>query len=260
MNLIDVLPLGLAALARGLGRSPARLLITVTALQAGGWVRGDDRLMVLTVDLSREGRKIAPATPEHPAYYVPQFLGYHERGEIIKFYERKPADEDEIQNLLVAALAKQNYLVASHEHPPSLIVAFEWGSVAPVYGPRRGVINMAEIRACVLGDSSWYVSNRYADHTEEMMSLTPRHYLRITAYEYHRKRPKGGDVVLWSAHATTDAWGAYLDEVVKPFVALVTPALGRETKPGTAWTAADGRVLMGEPKVLDFPAKSDKLR
>jgi hypothetical protein len=214
--------------------------LSVTAL-------ADDRLMVLTVDMTREGKKIVPPTPLNPVYYVPVFLGYQERGLPAQHFQRAPVSEEAIHRLLIGALAKKGYLVASREFPPTLTIAFEWGTVSPVVAAGR-VINMAEIRACILGRSSWDVPT-YGGHTQEILSLNARHYLLISAFEYQRKATKD-DVLLWRAHSTTDAWGNYLDEVITPLVATATPALGRETKPGASWADAPGRVIVGRPEVV----------
>ncbi len=214
--------------------------------------RADERAMLLAVDLTREGRQVAPPTPEHPAYYVPVFLGYHERGLQAQHFQRKPADEGQIQRQLVGMLAKQGYLLASHEHPPTLTIAFEWGTISPVYDPTRRVINAAEIRTCVLGATLWDVSTAHGAFTQEMLSLSARHYLLITAFAYQRQAVRE-DVMLWRAHATTDAWGNYLDEVIEPLIMTARPGLGRETKPDMHWHERPGRVIIGEPVVTNPP-------
>ena len=221
-----------------------------------------DRMFVLTVDMTKDGKRVAPPTPEQPAYYVPIFTGYKELGEIEKHYERPPPSEDDVQQSLVAALARQHYLLASHEHPPSLVVVFEWGTIAPVRmgaGRRANqVANASEIRAYVLGTSTRDVVGGYAGYKQEMSSLTARHFLLISAFLYQGKGRKE-ETLLWRAHSTTDAWENYLDEILKPLIATVTPALGRETKPGVNWNTAVPHVIIGTPEVKDFPAAPAKL-
>ena len=239
--------------------SVACLLVGLVALLLGDVARADDRLMILTVDLTPEGKKVAPPTPEDPTYYVPVFLGYKERGELFKHYEREPAADD-IQQFLVETLAMKGYLVASHQFPPTMTITFEWGSVAPVFDPKRRVINQGEIRAIVLGNTEWDVANRYAGHSDEILSLTARHYLLISAFIYQRAAQKE-DVLLWRAHSTTDAWGNYLDEVIQPLIALAAPALGRETRPGASWDERAGRVILGQPEVVkDHPGALEKTK
>lgn len=236
--------------ARWLALSAAFLGLAGTML--GQTASTGDRLMILTVDMTKAGRKVTPATPEAPVYYVPVVLGYRERGELVKHFQRKPASDEAIQQLLIGTLAKQGYLLASREHPPSLVIAFEWGSIAPVFRGRR-VINAVEMREIILGSNAWHTVSHYGGYSQEMRSLTARHYVMISAFEYHRAPPKE-EVLLWRAHSTTDLWGNYLDEVIKPLIRLAGPSLGRATKPGGAWSEATGKVILGELKVLESPA------
>ncbi len=216
----------------------------------------ENRLVVLTVDMSREGRKTPPATPEQPAYYVPVVLGYQERGDIVKHYERKPPEEPIVASL-VATLEQQGYRIASKEHPPTLTITFEWGTIAPVYLGRR-VINSSEMRTIIIGDSAWDVHDRYAGYNEEMLSLVARHYLMVSAFRYQRAASKGHeDVLLWRAHTTTSAWGDYIEGVIKPMIKIASAGFGRGVKPGASWfNARTGTVKLGELRVIDdLPAK-----
>jgi len=246
---------------RGWFRGPAGWIATCLLAILGaapGWAEpNDDRLLVLFGDLTPEGKKVTPATPDHPVYYVPVVFGYKERGEYQKHFERRPAD-DEVLELLVATLAKQGYLLASHERPPSLTITFEWGTIAPVF-MGKSVVNAAEIRNLVIGGSSWDLDNRYAGFTAEMMSLTARHYLVISAFAYQRSNKAKPDVLLWRVHSTTDAWGDYLGNLIKPLVANAALTLGKSAKPGTVWTdTKTGTVTIGSVQIVDDPPKPDQ--
>lgn len=213
-----------------------------------------DRLVVLTVDMTREGKKVLPSAPEHPVYYVPVVLGYKERGEIVKHYERRP-NEEVILRTLISTLEQQGYRIASKEFPPSLTITFEWGTVAPNFYNNR-VLNAPEMRMIILGESEWEVNNRYAGYVEEMQSLTARHYLVVSAFRYQRTAEKGKeDVLLWRAHSTTSAWGDYLDDVIKPMIKVASQGYGRSVKPGASWfNERTGTVRLGELKVVDEPS------
>jgi len=52
---------------------------------------------------------------------------------------------------VVEALAKQHYLIASPNFPPTLTIVVEWGTITPVYHGRP-VLNAWEVRARVVGD------------------------------------------------------------------------------------------------------------
>jgi hypothetical protein len=75
--------------------------------------------VVVATDMTPEGRKLTPATPEHPVYYVGESLGAQ--------FGSIPGDrlpDVKQMNLLVArVLAKQGYLDARRgAHEPSLFL------------------------------------------------------------------------------------------------------------------------------------------
>jgi hypothetical protein len=210
----------------------------------------DDRLLVLFGDVTAEGKNLTPVTPDHPVFYVPVVLGYKERGEYEKHFERKPPDES-VLKLLVSTLEKQGYLLASPQSPPSLTITFEWGTIAPVF-VGKSVMNAAEIRNIVLGGTAWEFSNRYGGFTHEMLSVTARHYVLISAFAYQRSNKARPDVLLWRVHSTTDAWGDYLADLMKPLVANAALTLGKSAKPGTVWAdTKTGTVTIGNVRIVD---------
>ncbi|HNC23895.1 MAG TPA: hypothetical protein PLU52_06790 [Opitutaceae bacterium] len=213
---------------------------------------GDPRMLVVTTDLTKEGKVFPEATAEIPIYYVPVFLGYSDSGgEIAQHYQRKPPSDEDIQRLVVNALKERHYLLASHEHPPTITVAVEWGTITPFFVGNR-VKNAAQIRARVLGDQARDTDWRTAGYTRELLSLSGRHFIMISAFAYQRTATKDHpDVLLWRTHSTTDLWGNYLEEVIKPMITVATPALGRFTKPSVDWHEPEGRVIVGEPVVKD---------
>jgi len=216
-----------------------------------------ERLMVVTTDVSKEGKTIAPPTAEHPVYYVPVFLGYSEKGQVAQHFQRQPPDEP-IQRAVVVSLAKRHYLLASREFPPTLTIAIEWGTITPVY-VNRSVINAAEIRARVLGSQQDRLGARNAAFRHEMMSLDGWHFLVVSAFAYQRKAtPESPDVLLWRAHASTGHWGHFLEETIQPLIAVATPAFGRPTKPGVTWHDKTGIVEIGESTVEETDVKVDR--
>ena len=210
------------------------------------------RLMVVTTDMTKEGKKISPPTAERPAYYVPVSLGYSETGDVAQHYQRKPAEEPILRGV-IEALAKQHYLIASRDFPPTLTIVIEWGTVTPVYYAQQ-VVNAWEIRARVLGDQEWDLGN--AGYTADMKDLRGRHFLTISAFAYQREATKKQpDILLWRAHSTTDHWGNFLDEIIQPLITVATPALGRATKPGAVWSDRIGHVEIGESVVSETDVK-----
>jgi len=86
----------------------------------------------VVADLTEEGAKLPPPSPEHPVIYFPLSGGYGERGTVAANLTR-PQRTKLIQALL-KALESQGYRhVTDRKHPPSQLLIFHWGHVDP-YG------------------------------------------------------------------------------------------------------------------------------
>jgi len=76
-----------------------------------GSLRGVPKVEVnVVVDMTPEGRKVAPPTPGHPVYYLPALAGYKELGALIAG-EPPPPPQAEVAHLLAVTLARQGYMV-----------------------------------------------------------------------------------------------------------------------------------------------------
>lgn len=201
-----------------------------------------DRLMFVTTDLTKAGEQVAPPTADRPTYYVPVFVGYSDMSAPWDYYQRKPAEEP-IQRAVIAALAKQHYRLASRAHPPTMTIAFEWGTVTPSSATGE------EIRTRVLGETSKDPDWVGPVYRPEMTSLSGKHFLIISAFAYQRKVTQESNVLLWRAHSSTEHWGYYLDDAIQPLIAVAAPELGRVAKPGARWYDKYGRVEIGDAVV-----------
>jgi hypothetical protein len=83
------------------------------------------------------------------------------------------------------------------------------------------------------------------------MAADPRCYVLVSAFDFqswlHHK-----SVLLWKAHASTELWGHYFDQVVGTLITTAAPEFGRETKRPhfiSASTVPLGRVIVGTPEV-----------
>ncbi|HVS53507.1 MAG TPA: hypothetical protein VHD62_14225 [Opitutaceae bacterium] len=83
-------------------------------------------LTVIT-EMTDEGKKLPPVSPDKPAYYETFSLGFHQLGDA-------PANEhtlkqDDIEKYLIRSLATNGYLRAERpQKPPSLLILYTWGS------------------------------------------------------------------------------------------------------------------------------------
>ncbi len=83
-------------------------------------------LTVIT-EMTDEGKKVTPVTPEHPAYYIAESSGYHQLGD--PGGEKKIFPREEVERILTSALAKNGFLPAKPPaQPPTLAVFYSWGS------------------------------------------------------------------------------------------------------------------------------------
>ncbi|HUR56217.1 MAG TPA: hypothetical protein VM029_00805 [Opitutaceae bacterium] len=229
---------------------PSRALACAGLLVFASWSAGadsDGRLVLEAVDVTAAGKKFEPPTPDHPTYYLPLFLGHKDVGGVEQYYIRPPPPKEEIQGQLTAALAKQGYVVAKKDVLPTMVLVFEWGTVAPIIQGGR-VLNLHEIRGYVAGASGRDL-DRHSAYYPELASHAARHYLMVSAFKY-RTAVEEPEVLLWRAHVTTHHWGNYLDEVLATLITHAAPILGKPMKPGGAWTPRIPRVIIGTPEVV----------
>ena len=232
----------------------------------------------VVVDMTDAGKKVERPTPENPAYYLPLPIGYKEIG-YAPHYQKAPPTPAEVETLLNRELSKQDYLVMSHEHHPSLVLTFFWGYIDP--GPdwelRQGpsLIPGDQLREMLFGDE--HPTNWNKVHPNHKMDgyEWDRHghwYVLVTAFDFpswlknlnEEKHKKSGEkvadqpILLWRAHISTELWGHFFDEVLPTLITTAGPMLGRETAQPqyiTAPVEPAARVIVGTPQVKDFPAK-----
>jgi len=83
-------------------------------------------LTVIT-EVTDEGKKLPPVSPDHPAYYIAQSAGYVAVGDTYGNEKTLPADE--LERILKKSLATNGYLPAKPPaQPPTLAVIYYWGT------------------------------------------------------------------------------------------------------------------------------------
>jgi hypothetical protein len=89
--------------------------------------KNPDLDLTVITEVTEEGKKLPPTSPEHPAYYVAQPAGFVQVGDT--YGNEKSLRPDEVEHLLKKALAANGYLPAAPAaQPPSLVVIYFWGS------------------------------------------------------------------------------------------------------------------------------------
>jgi len=214
----------------------------------------------VVVDMTDEGRKVAPPTPENPAYYVSLPMGNKEYG-YAPFFQKNPPTPGEVKILLSRELSKNGYLLASRAHDPSLVLTYFWGYLSQGDGVPPQVT--AEIAASLLRGNPYATNyNKVApdhrmDGRQEMYRMV--WYVLVSAFDA-RDWVRHKQTMLWCAHIYTPAFGHYLDQVLPTLITTAGPMLGHETaRPETisATVGPPGRVIVGVPIVEDYPSPPD---
>ncbi len=251
------------------------LAACLAALFLAGSALAEDTRVILSMEVTPAGKKIPTPTPGHPVYYLPDFAGYKEMGPPLNFYERKPASEDAVRQALTQALARQGYLPAIGQVSPTLVLSFQWGTIALLRAPREfnstgfsaasGSVllgseynsgNADQLHFYEVGDG-WRTLNRLGPNIREIMELTPRHFLMISATTIPADR-HDKELLLWRAHASTNVWDHCLDEVLGTLITTATPLVGQALDPMiiSAPIASANFLVAGKPSVAASPVSS----
>jgi len=216
--------------------------------------------VVVVVDVADAGKKFPPPTPAHPTYFYPVTRGYTV-GQGFVEGEKPPPPTAAVQHLIALALAKQGYLVATTQSPPSLLLMFWWGYKAPVISgagllPTDVMTNETELEELVFG--SHHDRNTYEYNPSlRLQALTaaarvPRYYVTVSALDFAAATREKKVVILWTAHISTELYGHTLEEVLPTLIATGAPQFGRDTG-GALWPfksvqlAPMGHVEVGTP-------------
>ena len=237
--------------------------IVLAALFPANRIFADEIRVDVVVDVTAEGKKAIRPTPDKPAFYLPLPAGYTERGRVLVHYQRPPPSAPEVQRLVTEALAKQNYQPATKQSPPSLVLVYWWGYIAPEFvGPQKSkkigrggeFVNEVEMLSMVGGETV-DTKNTYDPQIQEIIAASrhPRYYLLVSAFDYQAWLHHNS-VLLWRAHVSCPVWHHYLDQVLPTLINTGAPLFGQETTaPVLITTPNVGRVMLGEPVVKAIP-------
>jgi hypothetical protein len=259
---------------------------------------GDKVMVIVNVDLTDEGRKIARPTPEQPAYYVPVILGYHEGGKIIG--GEQPPSRQEMLRQLGRALAKEGYVLQAvrpnaNQTLPSLILAFEWGYLNPdtsnfglmdLTTGEGGTLNPGEVRTksslatgtadynqakmvtlvagagaaaqLATGGSAGMLQSDW-DMLREAVT-EDRYFIIVSAFDFAASL-KGEQKLLWRARMSTQRHGVWMDDVLPALVTVGAPVFGRKTIPTfTTVPITRGTVKLGPMEIKNVDVHPDELK
>jgi len=115
-----------SALIKPAGKKPASAPWVFSLLPKSLQKNPNLELTVVT-EMTEDGKKLPPVTPEQPAYYLTQSSGYHQLGDSTG--NEKTLPEAEVERILTKALAPNGYRPAQPPaQPPTLMIFYTWGS------------------------------------------------------------------------------------------------------------------------------------
>jgi hypothetical protein len=242
--------------------------------------------MTVITEVSEEGKKLPPVSPDKPAYYVPQTGGYVQMGDV--WAGEKSLTQAEIERILSKALAARGYLPAKPpEQPPTLVVVYMWGSHSLIVGdnmtefPDRVVNNVLE-RATLVGgrkfakelsllyqdaaDQFAAKSMIYFDPVKAFKLHSPKneflldqatddcYYVVATAYDY-AALARNRRVLLWITRMTVNSQGISQSQSLPTLIASAAPYFGREMAEPEVLIkrTRNVQIYFGTPTVVEMP-------
>lgn len=261
--------------------SVAVLFFTGCALHARGLfdlLLGNRELEVITVtDMSAAGKKMPPASKEHPQYYIGVSLGFRDLGAPIGGI-KEPPTQDALR-FIAAELAKQGYLPATPKSPPpTLVLAYTWGTLNTeldrpdldlpgMIRNRPQIVNFLGGRkvgftrdffdpltapAAGLMTMSYDAKNLYEIAQEDFYVIV------VSAYDLAALKDKSRRL-LWMTRIATPSLGFELGPSMPAMLAIAGPHFGRETE-RPVWMSASEKfkpnVKLGELQLVEYLGNS----
>lgn len=260
----------------------AAALVGAAPVSAGilDWILPKHDVQVIAVtDTTPVGALRRTVTPQAPAYYVAVSAGYRDFGGIIAGEKAPP--KEAVFKSIGAVLAKQGYLPATNEHPPSLLLFWTWGTMNTdrMYSGNPDDIDGQQVnRRQLLRFMGAYkvglISKEpnalrddtmagvlFRDADQEMiydLASEDLYVAAISAYDYSAATRKE-KVLLWTTKISCPSRGLAMPETLPAMLALAGPHIGRETVKPVSIKATDKfkpEVKIGDPTVVEYMEKT----
>ena len=244
------------------------------------WIFPKHDVQVIAVtDTTPVGALRRAVTPANPAYYVAISAGYRDFGGIIAG-EKVPPNE-EVFKTIGKVLAKQGYLPATDQHPPSLLLFWTWGTMNTdrMYSGNPDdmegqQVNRRQLLRFMGAYKVGLISKEpdpfnqdmlqgvfFRDADQEMISnlATEDLYVAaISAYDYSAATRKE-KTLLWTTKISCPSRGLAMRETLPAMLALAGPHIGRETIKPVSLKATETfktEVKIGDPTVVEYMDKT----
>ena len=264
-------------------RNFVTLLVLASALAVSAsagildWLLPKHDVQVITVtDTTPVGALRRPASPANPVFYLAVSAGFRDFGGIVAGEKAPP--KDEVYKTMAKVLARQGYLPATTQHPPSLLLLWTWGTMNTdrIYSGNPDDIDGRQVNqrqlmrfmgAYKLGliskEPNSFASDTmmqgvlFRDADQELiydLATEDLYVAAIAAYDFASATRKE-KVLLWTTKISCPSRGLAMPETLPVMLALAGPNIGRETIKPVSTRATDKfkpEVKIGDPTVVEF--------
>lgn len=254
------------------------LVVGAIGMRAGLLDRPD--LQVITVtDVPAERALLRPPSDKDPVYYVAACVGFRDFAASMAG-EKIPKQEDMIR-IFSKVLAKQGFLPADEQHPPTQILVYAWGTMYPnrislYYGNQLMPVqlNPNQMMGFLGGDRLGLVSKQGDTPMADIEGLTFRpaeaaaladvatsdlYVAAVSGYDFQAAQ-SGQAKILWSTKISCPSRGFWLAEALPAMLTIAGPNIGRETA-RPVWARAGDRfkpnIKLGDPQLEEFLDSGD---
>jgi hypothetical protein len=250
-------------------RSRSLLLVLTLMLGCASIARADmwstlfphDVDVISVTDMTEIGRTYPNATLSEPVYYMIINLGEKYFGRSWAG-ERTPKSREALK-WMMTAMAKQGYLLANEQHPPTQLFVFAWGMMQGGTG-RPALKFLGGEKTALLRDHQDYNSfinpsplpsaTQRTGVTGQIWDFAEGDLFLGIVRSYTMETLKGPKTtLLWETRFGCPATGLWLAEAMPQMIKAAALNFGRETKMPVSLNASEyfkGRVDYGELKVM----------
>lgn len=253
-------------------------LVACTPRSQGGWfdlLFHHEVQAIVTTDMTPEGALLRTPSTENPVYYVGVSMGYLDMGGTIAG-DKLPSHEAMLR-FIAKALAKQGYIPATDQHPPTQLVVFAWGSLyaqrVPVSGDPNwpmAQLNRGQMLRFLGGEKLGLISKyptmpdfepipglQYLQPNAERIfdaSTDDLYMTAISAYDL-KAVARNEHHLLWRTRIACPALGLVMADTLPVMLSIATPHIARETAT-PVWIRASDKykpvVKVGDPVLEEF--------
>lgn len=254
------------------------LFLASSATAAGilDWIFPKREVQVIAVtDTTPVGALRRSASPANPIYYMAVSAGYRDFGGIIAGEKAPP--KEEVFKTIAKVLAKQGYLPATDQHPPSLILFWTWGTMntdrfytgnpddldGRQVNQRQLMRFMGAYKLGLISKEPNALRDElmpgvlFRDADQELitnLATEDLYVAAISAYDYGAAVRKE-KVLLWTTKISCPSIGLAMKDTLPAMLALAGPHIGRETAKPVSIKATDQfkpEVKIGDPTLVEY--------